>query len=136
MITRALADANVLYSRTVRDWLILIQQESAERIYTLCWTEDILAEVIYHLRRDNPTADGGVITRLHDRIADALESGRITDFRIDGSFPGSDPNDQHVHAAAVAGKVSYLITADGGFRSSGVDLDDLPYEVHSPAVSW
>jgi predicted nucleic acid-binding protein len=130
--TRALADANVLYSRTLRDWLVLIQLESEGGLYELGWTEDILAEVIYRYRRKHPTADGGVITRIRDRIAGSLEGGRIDDFTIDGSFPGSDPNDQHIHAAAIAGGVTYLITEDGGFRSAGIDLDALSYEVHSP----
>lgn len=132
MTTRALVDANVLYSKTLRDWLILLQLESRGGLYELCWTEDILAEVIYSYRRKNPTIGGGVITTIHDKIAKSLEGGRIDDFRIDGSFPGSDPNDQHVHAAALAGGVAYLITKDGGFKSEGVDLNVLPYEVHSP----
>lgn len=132
MTTRALADANVLYSRTLRDWLILIELESDGGLYELCWTEDILAEVIRSYRRNNPTVDGGTITRIRDRIAGSLEGGRIDDFAIDGSFTGTDKDDQHVHAAALAGGVTYLITKDGGFRSEGIDLDALPYEVHSP----
>jgi hypothetical protein len=131
VITRALADANVLYSRTLRDWLIMIQLESKAGIYMLCWTEDIMAEVIYNLRREKPELDGGKITRLRDLITRELEGGRIDDFVIDGSFQGTDPNDQHVHAAAVTGRVSYLITRDGGFRSPDIDQDRLPYEVHS-----
>jgi hypothetical protein len=100
-------------------------------MYEVCWTEDILAESIYHYRRDNPTVPGGVITTIRDQIANSLEGGRIVDFVIDGSFPGSDPHDQHVHAAAIAADATYMITGDGDFRSDGIDLDSLPYEVHS-----
>lgn len=124
-------DANVLYSKTLRDWLILLQLESSGGLYELCWTEDILAEAIYHYRRNHPTIDGGVVTTIRDQIARSLEGGRIDDFVIDGSFPG-DPHDQHVHAAAVAGGATYLITQDGGFTAAAIDLDTLPYEVHSP----
>lgn len=131
MTTRVLADANVLYSKTLRDWLILLQLESGGGLYELCWTEDILAEAIYHYRRNNPTVDGGVVTTIRDQIANSLEGGRIDDFVIDDSFPGSDPHDQHVHAAAIAAGATYLITEDGKFRSEGIDLDSLPYEVHS-----
>lgn len=132
MTTRALVDANVLYSRTLRDWLIMLQLESGGGLYSLCWTEDILAETMYRYRRNHPAVDGGVITTIRDHVAGSLEGGRIDDFVIDGSFPGSDPHDQHVHAAAIAGGVTYLITEDGGFTSPGLDLDSLPYEVHSP----
>ncbi|MBB5788274.1 PIN domain-containing protein [Jiangella mangrovi] len=132
MTTRALVDANVLYSKTLRDWLIMIQLESGGGLYELCWTEDILAETLYRFRKDHPTVDGGVIARLHDIIATTLEGGRIHDYVIDGSFSGSDPHDQHVHAAAIAAGATYLITADGDFTSPGIDLDSLPYEVHGP----
>ncbi|TDE13055.1 hypothetical protein [Jiangella asiatica] len=55
----------------------MIQQESKAGIYMLCWTEDIMAEVIYNLRRDRPDLDGGKITRLRDRIAESLKLGSI-----------------------------------------------------------
>ncbi|WP_233506817.1 PIN domain-containing protein [Jiangella anatolica] len=125
-------DANVLYSKTLRDWLIMIQLESRGGLYELCWTEDILAEAIYQYRRRHPNVPGGVITQIRDSIAGSLAGARIDDFEIDGSFPGDDPHDQHVHAAAVAAGATYLITADGGFTSPGIDLDTLPYEVHTP----
>lgn len=121
-----------LYSRTLRDWLILIQLESGGGLYELCWTEDIMAEVVYNYRRQHPTADGAVITKIRDRITAALGNGRIDNFTIDGSFAGSDKNDQHVHAAAVAAGAAYVITADTGFTSPDIDLDSLPYEVHTP----
>ncbi|SDT37078.1 PIN domain-containing protein [Jiangella sp. DSM 45060] len=132
MTTRALVDANVLYSRTLRDWLIMIQLESEGGIYELCWTEDILAEAITRFRDHNPTVHGRVIAKMHDTVTEYLGVGRIDDYRIDGSFPGADPHDQHVHAAAIAAGATYLITDDPGFRSPGIDLDSLPYEVHTP----
>ncbi|BDZ61537.1 hypothetical protein GCM10025873_13280 [Demequina sediminis] len=53
MPTRVLLDANVLMSRTLRDAIFLIQIESPG-MFATCWTEDILAETLYHLRRRNP----------------------------------------------------------------------------------
>lgn len=101
-------------------------------LYELAWTEDILAEAIATLRRNKPNVSGGLITDMRDKIAESLQSGRIDDFVIDGSFTGRDEKDRHVHAAAIAGRVDYLITSDRGFSSPDVDLDALPYEVHSP----
>lgn len=130
--TRVLADADVLFSKTLRDWLILLQQESAGGLYEVAWTEDIMAETLTNIRRANPSLGGDKITRIRDLIASSLESGRISHYEIDGTFSGSDVDDQHVHAAAVAGSVDYLVTADGGFTERSVDIDALPYEVHSP----
>lgn len=128
MTTRVLVDANVLYSRTLRDWLLMLQIESKGGLFTVYWTEDILAEVMYHLRREHPEWPGGRITDLRDKIARVLEGGRVDDFTVDGSFTG-DPNDQHVHAAAIACGADIVLTDDGGFSAIG---DDLPYEVYRP----
>jgi hypothetical protein len=84
--TRVLADANVLFSRTLRDWLILIQLVPGP--YTVYWTEDILAEVAYHLRKKHPDASGHVIPGIRRKITEALEGGRVDDFVVDGTFPG------------------------------------------------
>ena len=128
MTTRVLADANVLYSRTLRDWLLMLQIESKGAVFAVYWTEDILAEVVYHLRRDHPEWPGGKITDLREKIVRILEGGRVDDFTVDGSFLG-DPNDQHVHAAAIACGADIILTSDSGFRAAG---DHLPYEVFEP----
>lgn len=130
--TRVLVDANVLYSRTLRDWLALLQLRSDEAVYKVYWTEDVLAETIYHLRRNHPDWDGGKITAIRDRIAVIFEGGRVDDFVVDGSFPGSDVDDQHVHAAALACTANIVLTADNGFSVAEDLADMLPYEVYRP----
>lgn len=110
----------------------MIQVESSGGLYELAWTEDILAETIARIRATKPNFDGGSMTRIRDKITEILSNGRISDFVIDDSFPGEDPKDRHVHAAAITGQVDYLITADGGFTSPSINLDELPYEVHTP----
>ena len=127
---RVLADANVLYSRTLRDWLILVQLQSETPPYRTYWTEDILAEVLYRQRRAHPEWDGARTARVRDSICGSLEGGRIEDFTVDGSFPG-DRDDQHVHAAALAGGVDIVLTADGGFTARDVRAI-APYEVCAP----
>lgn len=127
---RVLADANVLYSRTLRDWLILVQLQSETPPYRTYWTEDILAEVLDRQRRAHPEWDGARTARVRDSICGSLEGGRIEDFTVDGSFPG-DRDDQHVHAAAVGGGIDVVLTADGGFAAPGVRAVS-PYEVCAP----
>ena len=126
--SRILVDANVLYSRTLRDWLLLIQSETPGMFRT-CWTEDILAETVHHIRRNNPLLDGGAVTVVRDRMVAAM-SERIEAFVVKEFAPLTDEHDLHVHAAAVDGQVSMVLTNDKGF----LDLPDavtdmLPYEV-------
>ena len=113
MALGVLVDANVLYSRTLRDWLFLLKLRSEAGMFTVYATEDIIAEVLYRLRRDNPNKPGHFIAGIHDRIVANIDD-RITDFQIDGSFPGDDPDDAHVHAAAVASGARILLTDDSG----------------------
>lgn len=52
--TKVFLDANILYSRTLRDWFCILSQESGVDGIALHWSEDVLAEMIYHLRKKNP----------------------------------------------------------------------------------
>lgn len=105
-----LVDANVWFSRTLRDWLGMLYTTPDHPPFVAFWTEDILAELIYHLRKQNPDWPGGRITQIRDLLAGTFEGGRIEDFTIDGEFRGRDPWDRHVHAAAVACRADALVT--------------------------
>lgn len=120
-------DANVW---SLRDWVLMLEQEGAS--YKTFWTEDILAEVLYHLRREHPTWDGGKILDARRKIIATVEGGHVEDFTVDGSCPWKDPDDQHVHAAALACCAGYVLTNDKGFMDPSVEPDELPYEVYRP----
>lgn len=125
MILRVLADATILFSRTLRDWLLLVHLDGGPiRVH---YTEDILAETVYRLRREHPRWSGGQITRLRDGIAATLEGGRVEDFVVDGN-PLPDVHDGHVHAAAVACRAHVVLTDDRDWRPDAV-RGPLPYEV-------
>lgn len=128
MPNKVVVDANVWFSRTLRDWVLMLELHGGP--YKTYWTEDILAEAAYHLRRKYPRWDGRKITDIRSKITATTEGGRIDDFTVDGTSPWKDPNDQHVHAAALACDAGYLLTDDNGFADPDVDLDALPYEVH------
>lgn len=124
MITRVLPDANVLYSRTLRDWLFLLR--NAGGMYTVQTTEDIICEVGVATRRAHPTADARRVADLVSLIrANADEV--LTAYADDPGYAGSDPHDRHVHSAAASGDVDVLLTADGGFS-----FEDSRYEVYTP----
>lgn len=121
-------DANVLYSRTLRDWLGLLYTVPETPPFQVYWTEDVLAEVIVHLRRGHPAWSGGRLTAIRDRIASTFEVGRVADFVIDGRWVGRDAGDGHVHSAAVACGADILLTANvRDFRD-----DSAPYSVYAP----
>ncbi|WP_062460736.1 PIN domain-containing protein [Demequina soli] len=130
MLTRVLLDANILVSRTLRD-AILIAQVEQPGMFSTCWTEDILAEALYHVRRSNPGLNGTVVARLRDLLAASM-SERISDYPIVPLQGLTDADDLHVHAAAVAGGVDLLVTDDRDFLELPESIvDRLPYDILS-----
>jgi len=131
-INRVLADANLLYSRTLRDWLFLLKLETATGMYSVCSTEDILSEVLYSYRRNNPTIDGQATSSLRKSLEASIDDF-ISGF--DGSIPNPflDVNDSHLHAVAVSASIDILLTCDTGLLSVELATRDvLPYEVMHP----
>lgn len=74
---RVLVDANVLFPKTTRDWLSLLYGNGGNRMFHVFWTEDILTEVLYRLRRKHPSMDGGSLRDVHDKIVATFEVGRV-----------------------------------------------------------
>lgn len=124
----AFVDANVLFSKTLCDWLFLLRDETQGGLFRLFSSEDSITETMYHLRRKSPTGDGSVTARRNALVREYLDD-IIAEFSGEVDFPGADKNDHHVHAAALAAQARYLISDDGGFAD--IDPDDLPYEVHT-----
>jgi hypothetical protein len=124
----AFVDANVLFSKTLCDWLFLLRVETGGGLFRLVSSEDSITEALYHLRKSRPKADGVFTARRRILFQDSLDE-ILDSFSGDVLFPGSDENDHHVHAAAVECGARYLIADDLGF--SGINPDTLPYEVHT-----
>ena len=59
---RVLLDANIWYSRTLTDWFFLIYLSSERPPFLILWSEDILAEAHYHLRKTIPAFRAGPST--------------------------------------------------------------------------
>ncbi|WP_234354132.1 PIN domain-containing protein [Janibacter massiliensis] len=122
-------DANVFFSKTLTDWLFLLRYET-EGMFQVHTTEDVCAEVIYRMRKKNPTAPGHFTRRRIDLLRGSLDE-IIGDYPADLPFTGADPADYHVHAAATAGRADIVITANkvGDFTN---DPDAESYEVMHP----
>ena len=132
MPTRVFVDANVLFSRTQRDWLYHLRQATGGGMFTVHSSEDVIAETLYRYRHRYPQVDGAVIANLRTAI-EAIQDETIRDYKIDPNFPLADPDDLHVHAAAMQGQAHILLTQDAGWESLPKDLlDALPYEVYRP----
>lgn len=103
---RVLVDANIFFSQTLTDWLFFLHTYLPESFTILC-TEDILAEVRYHLRRRHPTASSKTIKTKISKIRMCID-----DFvEFSGSSSGvPDIYDLHVHSAALDGHIDVLLT--------------------------
>lgn len=128
-VPKALVDANVLYSRTLRDWIILLSLRDETPFFYLRWSEDIMVETLYHLRKKHPYWDEPQIGEIRRRIEDSLGSEKITGYQVDKDLDYTDPHDAHVHAAAVHGQVQYVVSNDKGFGDFTAAHDEtLDYE--------
>ncbi|MET8779645.1 PIN domain-containing protein [Nocardia sp. NPDC004654] len=124
-VTRVLVDANILYSRTLRDWLCLLYLRGGAGMFQVFWTEDIMAEALYHRRKKNPFLSEEQIGGIRRKTVAALgEDSLITGYRIDATLAYPDAYDAHVHCAAIHGEIDIVLTANG---SDLEDMGDLPY---------
>jgi hypothetical protein len=127
-VTIVLLDANILYSRTLRDWIALLQAE-APGLFNVTWTEDIMVETLYHLRKKHPLWSEQQVGGIRRNLEKAFTGGQITGYQIDAALEYPDIGDAHVHAAAVHGAVDIVVT------QNGKDLPyspDLSYEIYQP----
>ncbi|MCX7522473.1 PIN domain-containing protein [Microbacterium sp. STN6] len=106
-----LGDANVLYSRVLRDYLLYAAD--AELI-SIRWSAAILAEVIEHLTANLPTFDTASGQRLITAMTAAFPDAEIdiddTDREQVAPLALPDEDDRHVLEAAVAAEAEILCT--------------------------
>ncbi|WP_028244586.1 hypothetical protein [Pseudoclavibacter soli] len=70
-VARVFVDANIFYSKTLRDWLFHLRQETGGTMFTIYSTEDVMSEVSYEKRRQFNEANGRVIVQLVDQMRDS-----------------------------------------------------------------
>ena len=108
MTQRVLVDANVLASRILTDWLFHLRKCN-RGMFSILWTRDIQAEAIRAMRKKHPEWSGSAIERRF-KMMEALIDDTVVAPDGDYGFSGADSGDFHVHAAAVAGNVHYILT--------------------------
>lgn len=118
-------DATALVSRSTRDWLLHIRSVTDRNMFVIACTRDVVIEALNTLRNLHPSWPGRVTTELMNGFLETLDI--IDDFDAEIAYSGPDPDDRHVHAAAIAAKADFLVTDDTGFKRMA--SDDTPYEV-------
>ncbi|MBY6709086.1 MULTISPECIES: PIN domain-containing protein [unclassified Rhodococcus (in: high G+C Gram-positive bacteria)] len=124
-----LVDANILLSRTLRDWTLLLSWlPKPSGMYDVMWTEDVITEYTYHRRKKLPFASDRQLTDVRRKLFDMFPAGLISDFEIDPTAAYKDPHDAHLHGAAIHGDADIILTQN---VKDVQFADDLPYEVYT-----
>lgn len=127
-----LSDANVLYSRVLRDYLLYAADQE---IIAVAWSAGILAEVTEHLTENLPAFDAAAGKRLVSAMNAAFPFAEVDPGEEDfGALAGltlPDEDDRHVLAAAVASEATVICTWNTqDFPSRVVDV--FGFEVLTP----
>lgn len=118
MTELAFIDANVFYSRTLRDWLFMLRIETKANVFTLASSWDVISEAASRLRDKHPAARGQLVGQLIEKCTMFIDD-LVTD------YPGGavdwipDEGDWHVHHTAIACSARYLVAEDRGFTDTG-----------------
>lgn len=93
-------------------------------------TEHIIAEVQSNKLKRHPTERGSLVMTHMKRIRECLDE-IVEDFPGHGRFKGTDIDDYHVHAAAIACQADIILTSDKQ-ENITQDPDAEPYEIYTP----
>jgi predicted nucleic acid-binding protein len=108
-ISVVLADANILFSRTLRDYVLYAADEGAIEVH---WSREILAEVSRNLR-ENLGFSQDSTARLEQLMNDYIEYALVEVDPGDLATVGAvemDAKDRHVLAAALSADADILLT--------------------------
>jgi predicted nucleic acid-binding protein len=108
-----LADSNVLYSRTLRDYLLYAAEQE---IVNVNWSQTILDEVTEHLVANlssfTDASAEALVTALAEAFPDALVEPTGTDYALLTGLVLPDEDDRHVIAAALAADARIICTSN------------------------
>ncbi len=131
-VQRVFLDANILFSKTLRDWFFMLRMETGGDMFTLITSEDALVEAQYSFRKRNPEVSGRAVTNIRKKTAEFCDDV-IEDYPGKASGPFLDRYDLHIHSAALASGCHMLVTQDKGFLELPEEQKDgLEYEILSP----
>lgn len=131
-VQRVFLDANILFSRTLRDWIFLLRNETQGRMFTVATSEDAIVEAQNSFRKQNPEAPGRNVSHLRRKIVESCDEV-LEDYPGKTKGPILDKYDYHIHSASTAAGSHILLTQDRDFLDLPEnDKDELQYEIMSP----
>lgn len=128
---RVFVDADILFSRTLRDWLFLLRNAHGGGAFTVGSSEDVIAELLARYRDKYPKTDGAAIASLRQAVLDNLDE-LVEDYAVADWMLEGDPGDGHVRAAAVQSGFTMLLTCDKVLLSDDDRFDHICYEPIHP----
>jgi len=132
VIRVVLADANVLYSRVLRDYLLYAADQE---IVTIAWSAQILAEVTEHLMENVEGFDRAAAQRLVGAMNRAFPYAEVEPdekhWRTLHNLLLPDEDDRHVLAAALAAEATVLCTSNTKDFPAQI-VEALGFEVLTP----
>lgn len=108
-MARVFVDTNVLFPFSVMDLMLALTEDS---VHEVLWTDALLTEwerVIVRTQRRSAESAAAITNAIREFFADT----RVPDDAYLGlvtAMPGSDPDDRHHMAAAVAGHAAAIVT--------------------------
>lgn len=122
----ALFDANVLYPATLRSLLMYL---SLAELFRARWTEQIHDEWIRSLMRDRPEIPPERLAETRQLMDAHVKGALISGYEdLMAGLDLPDPNDRHVLAAAIHGRVDVIVTYDlSGFPATALS----PYRLEA-----
>ena len=126
------ADANVLYSRVLRDYLLYA---AIRKLISIAWSKKVLEEVERNLLAKNPSFTAESAKRLSEKMTDTFPYAEINpnpehyEQLSQLSFP--DDDDRHVFAAAIAAEAGIICTSNTKDFPAHI-ASDLGMQVMSP----
>lgn len=93
-------------------------------------TEHVIAEVLNNKLKKHPLEAGSLVMTHMKQIRECLDE-IVENFPGGEPFTGTDINDYHVHAAAIACQADIILTSD---KTENItqDPDAEPYEIYTP----
>jgi predicted nucleic acid-binding protein len=105
------ADANVLYSRILRDYLLY---SATEDVIEVVWSKEVLNEMVKHLIENltgfTDESAGLLISAMNRFYPDAEIDPTEAEYRALASYDLPDEDDRYVFAAALAAGADIICT--------------------------
>ncbi|MDT0189213.1 PIN domain-containing protein [Rothia terrae] len=110
-VYKVFLDANILHSKTLRDWIFLLSLETGNEFFRVYTSQGVIDEYSYHWCKQHPISTDRarlkVVKQIRESVFKVVEGFPVEP--VDG-YP--DEHDLHVHAAAEFSEVDALITND------------------------